>query len=136
MGNSNNLHHAEHNEEACKYLRKKPDYLDWVVTTAFYASLHYLRHKMLPVTMEGNNGKLIYTEFESFFNACKSPSQGRHGFQQEKVNELFPEISSAYSHLKDICFTARYVNYKCDRELSELAYRRLLAIKEFCTKKA
>jgi hypothetical protein len=132
MGNSNNLLHAQHNEKACKYLRIKPDYLDWVITTAFYSAMHYVRHKMMPQTEKLANGYVTFTDFESYFNACKTPYQGRHGFQADKVNSLFPEISAEYTHLKDMCETARYINYKYDRETANIAYNRLLKIKQFC----
>jgi hypothetical protein len=132
MGNSNNFLHAQHNEKACKYLRIKPDYLDWVITTAFYSAMHYVRHKMMPQTVMLASGSVVFSDFESFYHACKTPHQGRHGFQAEKVNSLFSEISAEYTHLKDMCETARYINYKYDRETANIAYDRLLKIKQFC----
>ncbi len=133
MGNSNNLLHAQHNEKACKYLRIKPDYLDWVITTAFYSAMHYLRHKMMPQTVTLSNRSITYKDFESYYNACKTRHQGRHGFQSDRVSSLFPEISAEYAHLRDICETARYINYKYDRETANLAYDRLQKIKTFCS---
>jgi spermidine synthase len=132
MGNSNNLLHAEHNEDTCKYLRRKPDFLDWVITTAFYSAMHYLRYKMMPQTETISSGTVTFNDFETYYNACKTFHQGRHGFQAEKVRILFPEISADYSHLKDICENARYYNYQYDRAASELAYKRLQTIKTFC----
>jgi hypothetical protein len=133
MGNTNNLLHAQHNEKTCKYLRIKPDYLDWVITTAFYSAIHYVRFKMLPQTIIASKGSIEVTDFETFFSLCKKSHQGRHGFQTDQVVKLFPEIASEYSQLQDMCETARYRNYKADREMSNLAFERLQTIKKFCS---
>lgn len=133
MGNSNNLLHAQHNEKTCKYLRIKPDYLDWVITTAFYSALHYVRFKMLPQKVTRPTGEVEINDFETFYSLCKKPHQGRHGFQSEQVDNLFPNISAEYSQLKDMCETARYKNYKYDRKISNLAFDRLQTIKNFCS---
>lgn len=134
MGNSNNLAHAQHNEKACKYLRIKPDYLDWVITTAFYSALHYVRYKMLPQTVRRVNGTLIeISDFETYYSLNKKAHQGKHGFMVEQVTILFPEIASEYAQLRDLCETARYQNYKYDRKISNLAFDRLQSIKEFCS---
>lgn len=134
MGNSNNLLHAEHNEKACKYLRIKPDYLDWVITTAFYSALHYVRYKMMPQNVTLSGVSVLINDFETFYIKCRNQFQGKHGFQTDQVCILFPEISSEYSQLKDMCETARYVNYKYDRKTSNLAFDRLQKIKTFCCK--
>ena len=53
-----NLEHALHNEETCNYFNKKPDFLDGVITTAFYSDLHFVRDKLLPIEVEINNKKV------------------------------------------------------------------------------
>lgn len=57
------LAHAGHNEQVCKHLCSKPSYSDWVITTAFYSAIHYVRHLMLPVIVNGKS----YSDFEHFF---------------------------------------------------------------------
>ncbi len=51
MINEDNLEYAQHNEKACKYLDKKPEFTDWVITTAFYSALHFVRYKIFPIIM-------------------------------------------------------------------------------------
>lgn len=40
--------HGEHNKCACDELIKGKKYFDWIVTTAFYSSIHYIDSKIFP----------------------------------------------------------------------------------------
>ena len=60
MGNSRNLEHAEHNEKAYRYLCQEPEFSDWIITTAFYSAIHYIRHRMFPFEDQLKNGKKIH----------------------------------------------------------------------------
>ena len=82
------------------------------------------------VTISGKTKTI--NDFETFYYHGKKPNQGRHGFQADQVVLLFPEISADYLQLKDICETARYINYKYDRQTSNLAFDRLQRIKKYC----
>lgn len=135
MGNSKNLEHAQHNEKACKYLNIKSDYLDWVITTAFYSALHYVRHKLIPVTVILNGKNVTFNDFENYFRYNNPLSISKHEFLESKVNEKMPEIGPHYSYLMNTCKNARYINYKFGRKESGQAVAYLKLIKEACTTK-
>lgn len=40
--------HGQHNEEVCDLLLLQKKYPDWVITTAFYAALHFVSYKIFP----------------------------------------------------------------------------------------
>lgn len=46
------LDHAKHNERVCNYLGKNADFGDWVITTSFYAAMHYVRHLIVPIKID------------------------------------------------------------------------------------
>ncbi|GAB6011041.1 hypothetical protein [Viscerimonas tarda] len=127
MANLSNIEQARHNESVCNYIGKKPDYSDWVVTTAFYSAIHYVRHLILPLS----EGGLTYTTFEALFTRKKQNQEGRHGFQSRLVVEMFPEIRYEYERLHDMSTNARYLNYSYVREEATLAKVYLLKIKEY-----
>jgi len=55
--------HAIHNEAACDFLLSGNQFNDWVVTTAFYAALHYVQHEIFPLSEGGNT----YSDFNVYF---------------------------------------------------------------------
>lgn len=127
MANLNNIEQAQHNEFVCNYIGKKPEYSDWVVTTAFYSAIHYVRHLILPLS----EGRLTYNTFEVLYSSKKSSSEGRHGFQSRMVVENYPEISYEYEKLYDMSNNARYLNYVYLREEAAQAKRYLTKIKDY-----
>ena len=63
--------HAIHNELACIYLDKCTDFPDWVITTSFYSSLHFLQHKLFPIKVglgkiRGKTQSVVFDDFESY----------------------------------------------------------------------
>lgn len=44
-----NLDHATHNEEVCSHLDDNTKYSDWIITTAFYSAMHFMKHKIFPL---------------------------------------------------------------------------------------
>jgi len=121
------IQHARHNESTCNYLGKKEVYSDWVITTAFYASMHFVRHLMLPTTVEGT----IYNDFEELFYHTKAIGEGRHGFQKNWVVQNYPQIDYAYSRLHDMSNLARYTKYEYTRAQACIAKGYLDTIKKF-----
>jgi hypothetical protein len=133
MENCNNLYHAKHNEQVCNYLNKKPEFSDWIITTAFYAALHYVRHKIIPyvnVDLSGNHK--IFNDFESLFENFRKEYEGRHGFQKRFVEENMRIIRFEYQRLHELCQNARYYNYQYNRDDSEKARKYLKIIKDYC----
>jgi hypothetical protein len=125
--------HAEHNEKVCNYLGRKPEFADWVITTAFYSSLHFVRHKILPYNYTDKSGnRRTYNDFESLFGNFKKEGEGRHGFQKRFVEENIKEIRFEYQRLHELSQNARYYNYIYDRKDSDRAKEYLKKIKFFC----
>lgn len=125
------IDHARHNEKVCKYLNKKPEFADWVITTAFYSALHYLRNKIFPVNIAENGKKIKVTDFDNYC-LIKHINKGKHSAFSNLVEEIAPELSDHYNQLKDLSWTARYNCYEYDRELSNLAMKKLEIIKSKC----
>jgi len=133
MENCNNLNHAKHNEQVCNYLNKKPEFSDWIITTAFYAALHYVRHKIIPyVKTDLSGNRRTFSDFESLFENFRKEQEGRHGFQKRFVEENLHIIRFEYQRLHELCQNARYYNYQYNRDDSEKARSYLKKIKDYC----
>ena len=127
----NSLNHAVHNEKVCKYLNKKPEHADWVITTAFYSALHFLRHKIFPLEITDNGKKIKVSDFDNYC-LIKQIYKGKHGAFSDLIEEKAPELSDHYNQLKDLSWTARYNCYEYDRDFSNLALNKLDIIKSKC----
>ncbi|MGM0503935.1 MAG: hypothetical protein ACQESQ_04890 [Bacteroidota bacterium] len=135
MINEDNLEYAQHNEKACKYLDKKPEFTDWVITTAFYSALHFVRYKIFPINIKLNSGKrLKISDFEHYFRINNPMDLSKHSLLSNLVEEKHPEIADDYNKLRDISWSARYSNYKYPRKISNDAKKRLEKIKNYCTR--
>lgn len=135
MKNDNNLDYALHNEKTCKYLDKRPEFTDWVITTAFYSALHFVRYKLFPLSLEINGKEIKVNDFEKYFKINNPMKLSKHSLLSDLVEEHHPKIASAYNKLRDISWTARYNNYKYPREISNDAKKKLETIKTYCTSK-
>lgn len=132
--NYNNLDHAIHNEATCNYLSNGNNHNDWVITTAFYAALHFCRHKLFPKEIKIDGSNTIANNFENYCN-LKNIYRNKHKELRILIENDFPvDIASAYNQLMDNCFTARYSRYKYSNKISRLSQKRLKAIKNYCLK--
>jgi hypothetical protein len=127
------LDHALHNEACCNFLKADGLYLDWVVTTAFYAALHFLKHKAFPLNEDGQT----HADFDSYCNYLKkrhhiNSTIHPHEVLRSLAERRFPKITVEYENLFDLCRTARYHNYKLDERFVKEALNDLAAIKKFC----
>lgn len=131
MGYSS-LDHAKHNESTCNYLAKANKHDDWVITTAFYSAMHYLRHKLFPLTIQQGRKKTTLASFEDY---CTH--QNLHGKKHKVMRTLVEEncdssIAATYNQMLDISWTARYSKYRFSKKISSLAQKRLVAIRNYC----
>ncbi|MDH6304657.1 hypothetical protein M2459_001393 [Parabacteroides sp. PF5-5] len=131
MGKKNHVEHAAHNEKVCNYLKKSPQYSDWVITVAFYSAMHYIRHLIVPQKIEGST----YNDFEEIFKLKKSPGDGRHGFQKTYVAIHHMDIYHDYSKLHEMSEFSRYHTYEYTREDSKKACEYLENIKIYTKEK-
>ena len=133
------LNHAKHNKEVCEFIKQNEQFNDWVVTTAFYSSIHFLENFLFPNNYEDpSNSKRIrsFTDFDSYCKAFRRSREyfiDKHTIRLELVEEVFPEIANDYQTLMDTCFTARYKNYIVDSTTTQVCYQCLEEIEDLCT---
>jgi hypothetical protein len=126
--------HGEHNEEVCNLLNTEKKYRDWIITTAFYASLHFVSGKIFPFvhTINGSNSIEIKSieEWQRFKNYT---SNKRHDLLAELVSRFCTEISEKYDWLLSTAKTSRYHQFQYkDVQISDLAVSYMNAIKKSC----
>ena len=130
----NSLSHAEHNEKTSEYLSKENGYDDWVITTCFYSAMHYMHHKLFPMTVSKDGEDLVLNSFLEYCAFHKRYGQ-KHKLMRSLIEENCPtDISTVYNQLLDISWTARYSNYQFSKKISKLTQRRLVAIRSYCTR--
>jgi hypothetical protein len=134
MGKGQSIDHAKHNEATCKYLHAKGDSPDWVVTTAYYSAMHYVCAELFPGQYYSQNKKKDrqFTCFAEYYNDMQY-SVNKHRALLELVEEFMPEIYDEFKTLKDMCWSARYVDYNITPEEAKIAVDTLNNIKGICT---
>lgn len=131
-----NLEHAKHNERVCNFLNQKAEFADWIITTAFYAALHYTRHYLFPIHLTINNKVKLFDDFDKCYHYCKhnGENKDKHTFLLNLIEDNCEEIADDYNYLLDMSKNARYINYNHDRATAQAARQSLLNIKNYCFK--
>ena len=119
--------HALHNEKVCNTLHSAGECNDWIVTTAFYAALHFTASRLFPF----RDAKGKYDSINQYFNANKEKCLSKHDAQVQLVHEKMPGIGDAYEHLYETSQNARYVDYQIEEIGAKLAREYLKKIKKF-----
>jgi len=120
--------HAVHNEKACDYLLKSRQFNDWVVTTAFYSALHYVRSVLFPLTINGTT----YNNLDNYFYVLRNKPHNnlsKHQIIIQLVNSNLKSVASHYRWLHDSCMTTRYNDYQVSDKKAKTARKRLSQIK-------
>lgn len=107
------LKHGEHNESLSNHLLtlNNGQYNDWVVTTAFYACIHFVEYKIFPCYLDS----ITYETFEEYCNYEyneQSNNLSKHKLKQELVKKMLPGAKCQYRFLKDACMNSRYNDYR------------------------
>lgn len=136
MGVYNSLQHAEHNKKVCFALSDmKANYDDWVITTAFYSAIHFLRHKIFPLQFVNNEGNSITVDNFEQYCIRKGEYSKKHSLMRKIIEDNCPaDIAAAYNQMLDASWTARYNQYKFSNKISRLSQKRLNAISNYCNK--
>jgi hypothetical protein len=121
--------HALHNEQACDALFKLTGFNDWVVTTAYYAALYFLNHKIYPLTVEDKS----FENPDEFWRANRLKYDGRHGAAVALAYQVVPEAAKEFHSLKDACMNARYKSYIVSDKIAIHARYCLSVVKRACT---
>lgn len=124
------LNHALRNESACNHLIASGEFPDWVITTAFYSALHFIRYKIFPITIEEETFDTL-DDYTKRSNALYGKSA--HSLLRKLLNNKFrKELAAPYNELFDSCNNARYCDYNvCDKEVTN-ALNNLADIKKYC----
>ena len=128
------LDHAIHNREVCNLIHQSGGFNDWVVTTAFYSALHFVHHKIFPLTI--NN--ITYKNFNEYFSQeikHKNIQKSKHDATIDLVHQELPNLVYPYQWLYTECYTVRYRNYTTSAAISEQARKHLQVIEKVCKKK-
>lgn len=120
-----------HNEQVCLYLQSSGLYSDWVITTAFYSALHFVKYKAFPLNEDGDH----FDDFDTYFKT-KEFAYGRKRSKHQVVIDVcqkhVKKIAPAYRELFDLCNTARYFDYQVSEDDVNLAISNLGEIKKYC----
>ncbi|MEX0810842.1 MAG: hypothetical protein WD048_01415 [Chitinophagales bacterium] len=103
--------HAIHNEAACDFLLSSKKFNDWVVTTAFYAALHFVQNELFPIKENGKTYKELNLYFAKVMKR-KNKRLSKHIATIQLIKTHLPACSPYYRWLYDACMNARYSNYK------------------------
>jgi hypothetical protein len=128
--------HGEHNEEVCNLLNTEKKYRDWIITTAFYASLHFISCKIFPFEHPIKDSQPIrintIEEWQRFRNYT---SNKRHDLLAELASRFCSDVSEKYDWLLSTAKTSRYHQFQYDVQISDLAVSYMKAIKKSCQPK-
>ncbi|NJW53817.1 hypothetical protein [Salinimicrobium oceani] len=119
--------HGERNKDLCQDLLKNKIYYDWVVTTAFYSSIHLLEDKFLPTEIK----EIKCTNIAHVRKAYNL--KGRHMARAKLIEDKADQqISIKYKWLDDRSRYARYTTYKVQAAEAHKAEQYLLEIFKYC----
>ena len=98
---------GDRNQELSNLLLDGKKYYDWVVTTAFYAAIHFVEDFVLPINISGKNCDDI-ADVKSAYKM-----DGRHAARERLVfDKINSAIGARYKWLDDQSRNARYKTYK------------------------
>lgn len=119
--------HGERNKTLSNELLIGKKYCDWVITTAFYSSIHFVEDYILPCDI---NGKLC-KNIDDVKKAYSMP--GRHASRERLVSDKINySIGAKYKWLDDKSRYARYTTYKVTVAEAEKAKQYLEEIFKAC----
>ena len=118
--------HGQRNQRLAIELHEGKVYYDWVVTTAFYSSIHFVEEKIFPCEVRGIQCKNIADARKAYGMA------GRHATRERLVWSHCPQVAAQYKWLDDKSRYARYTTYKVTVAEAEKALQYLKAIRGEC----
>lgn len=128
------LNHALHNETVCDYLDLKPEFADWIITTAFYSSLHFVSHRIFPFEVPAIGGKkTTIHNIDEYSRYNNSKKLTKHELLKNLVGKNCSDIEADYSWLLDMSMNSRYQNYNHDIRVARKAKSLMGIIKKKCT---
>lgn len=130
---SESFAHGEHNEKACELLALNQGFPDWTITTAFYASLHFVTSKIFPFNYPVKDGKPIKFDDIAAWQKFKDyASNKRHELIKDLVGSHCNKIASQYEWLLSTSWNARYHSHVHPSEIVARAIGCMKEIKRHC----
>lgn len=118
---------GERNKELSETLLNGKKFYDWVVTTAFYASIHFLEDHVFPTEING----ITCSEISAAKQAYKL--EGRHAAREKLVfDKINYQVGSKYKWLDDNSRNSRYKTYKINQAIASKAKEYLDFIYKHC----
>jgi len=127
------LKHAEHNESICDKLLSEKKFHDWVITTAFYSSIHFIDHKIFPMIIGAETYNTL-EDYRSYICSTQPKKISRHLARTMAIHQSLSFLKPEYGYLMKQSESARYINYNVLPATAEIASKHLKTIKNFCTK--
>lgn len=126
--------HALHNEQVCSLLDTSKTCPDWVITTAFYASLHFVQDKLFPADMTIGTTTNRFDCFDKYYAVLRLTKKGisKHKATIYLVKKHLKPISADYKRLHDLCHDARYKDWIVPQQNDDLAIKILTKVKAVC----
>jgi len=130
------LEHGEHNEELCDHLLHEMQgrFGDWVVTTAFYACIHFVDHALFPARIDGKH----FADFDSYCSHQhdRQDRRSKHSLKAHLVKKRMPKANGKYKRLMEDCMHVRYIDYTVSDQEAIKANRSMKAIKKYCLERS
>ena len=111
--------HGKHNKDLCDIIPNSHN--DWIITTAFYACIHYIDHALFPVVHNG----VTYNSIEEWHVSLKPRSRSPHESRKILVNYYLNHQYPNFKHLFSSCMNARYVDYVVANSQANFGKKRL-----------
>ena len=126
------LEHARHNYEVCQHLNGS-GFNDWVVTTAFYSALHFIRFAVFPFSKQVAGEERVYHKFSDYTEDAQGTKHAQHA---DLASKHVPDAYDAYQRLMSFCMTARYHDYQTSDPIKNRALEDLEIVKAACEDRA
>ena len=121
--------HGQHNLDLTEIIFNNSGFNDWVVTTAFYSSVHFVEYALFPLIEDG----FEYVTFNDYWDIKFRPKKvTKHGCKTKLVRTYLRSVSTQYRNLLDDCNTARYNDYNVNDLISLRAKMAATEIKTAC----
>lgn len=130
--NKTSKDHADRNFAVCEFLNDKTKYFDWIVTISFYSAYHYVLYRLFPLKFPYKGKTLTAQNFDSYCN-LKGDTNGKHAQVSFLIEKNCKSIAPDYNKLKDLSWSARYIDYGVDNPMAEEARRLMKKIKKYCS---
>jgi hypothetical protein len=113
--------HAIHNESVCDYLDLKPEFSDWIITSAFYTSLKLASYQIFPFelpSIEGKKTSINSIDDYLLYKRGLEPKKNhkKHELIVDLLNEKCKPIAQDYEWLLSLSMSSRYKDHLQPRE--------------------